>query len=85
MEVAHPISSLMFFTLFAGFGMALLLLAGFLMRASNRHAADVALLGNDGHRAPSVGTEGALPEIIGVVLIAVLAMAALALGHKFGV
>jgi hypothetical protein len=69
--------TLMFMTLIAGAGLGLLQLFWFMQRRSNRQAAEAALTGG---RSPS--DHGALPEIGGVAVIAVVAMSLLAVGYN---
>jgi hypothetical protein len=69
--------TLMFMTLTAGAGLGLLQLLWFMQKRSNRQAAEAALTGGG-----SRSDHGALPEIAGVAVIAVVAMSLLAVGYN---
>jgi hypothetical protein len=74
-----PISWLMFFTLAAGIAVAGGFFLSFLRSRHNREIAATALEG-DG-RSRGVEPSGALPELIGLLAIAVIAMVLLTLGY----
>ncbi len=80
MQGEQPISWLMFFTLAAGIAVAAIGFVSFLRSSHNRRIAAVALEG-DG-RGQGIAPSGALPELIGVFIAAVLAMGLLTLGYQ---
>lgn len=77
----EPISWLMFFT----FAATIFIIAGsciyFLRSRRNREIAGAALAGAD-HPRVNKGTDGALPDLLGITLFAVIAMALLTVGFK---
>lgn len=77
MNGEQPIAWLMFFTLAAGVVIAGGALLFFLRSRHNRHVAERTLVGTGGGPA----TDGALPEILGVLAIALVAMGLLWLGY----
>ncbi len=76
----QPVSWLMFFTLAAAIMVAGFAFIGFLRSQRNRDIASNALAKdkNDGRVAP----HGALPELVGVAVIGVVAMGLLAVGYS---
>jgi len=68
--------ALMFMTLCAAVGFAVLQLFWFMHRRSNRQIAQPALTGTDSPSDP-----GALPELAGVGIVALIAMALLVVGY----
>lgn len=79
--------SLIFMTLIAGAGFALLQLLLSLQRRSTRAAVSDALVGDEAH-AQSHGPkglvpDGALPELLAVVAIAAVAMGLLTFGYLY--
>lgn len=76
----QSISWLMFFTLAAGIVVAGFAFLAFLRSQRNRDVAQHALVqgGNQGHAAP----QGALPELAGVAVIGLIAMALLVTGYS---
>ena len=77
----QPISWLMFFT----FAATIFIIAGgfiyFLQSRRNRDIASEALAGTD-HPRVNKGTDGALPDLLGIALFAFIAMGLLTLGFK---
>lgn len=80
MSTNSLIPSLIFMTLFAGLGFALVQFLASLRRRSNRVAASDALLGDNTSSRQAV-PDGALPELLSGVGIAVIAMALLGFGY----
>lgn len=80
MNAEHPITWLVFFTLSAGIVVAGGAFLYFLRSRHNRFLADVALMGR-GQSGTGAAPDGALPEIIGLLAIALVAMALLGLGY----
>lgn len=82
MPESNPITWLTFFTLVAG----LLVAAGgflyFLSSRHNRYRAEQALLGT-GTRTSGSTPDGALPELLGILILAVGAMALLTAGYTY--
>ncbi len=76
----QPIAWLMFFTLSAGVAIAGGALLYFLRSRYNRAVAGHALIGED-KSTPGPTTDGALPEILGVLALAVMVMGLLLLGY----
>jgi hypothetical protein len=79
MSLQAMIPSLIFMTLCAGVGFALVQFLLFVQRRSNRAAASDTLLGSS-----SRGTvpDGALPELLSIGAVAVIAMVLLTAGYK---
>ena len=75
------LANLMFMTLLAAALIGLAQFAWFLRRSRNRVVASDALMGTDGRGARSVPPDGALPEIVGIASIAILAMVLLIYGY----
>ena len=77
----RPISWLMFFT----FAATIFAIAGgfiyFLQSRRNREIAEDALAGSD-HPRVNKGSDGALPDLIGITLFAFIAMGLLTVGFK---
>ena len=77
----QPISWLMFFT----FAATIFIIAGafiyFLQSRRNREIAEQALAGSNDPRVNKVA-DGALPDLLGIVLFAAIAMGLLAVGFK---
>ena len=80
MDGDHPIALLMFFTLIAGVVIGSGSFIYFLRRRYNRYLAEEALIGRDGHSG-TTAPDGALPEIIGLLAIALVVMGLLFLGY----
>jgi hypothetical protein len=81
MSTSSFIPALIFMTLFAGLGFALFSFLSSLQRRSNRIAASDVLLGEDHPRSQGIVPNGALPELLSVVGIAVVAMGLLTYGY----
>lgn len=81
MDGDHPISLLMFFTLAAGVVVGGGAFAYFLRHRHNRYIAGQALAG-DGHDHRGIAPDGALPEIIGILVVALVIMGLLLLGYQ---
>ncbi len=81
MEAGHPVTWLMFFTLASGVVIAGGAFLYFLRRGQNRYSAEQALLGEGQHRE-GPAPDGALPELIGILAIALVAMGLLTLGYS---
>src|ERR1700761_2979237 len=75
-----PISWLMFVTLAAGVTVAAGFFISFLRSRHNREIAAVALEGNGKSRG--VEPSGALPELVGLLVVAIVAMALLGFGYR---
>ena len=79
---SNPISWLTFFTLAGGF----VIIAGaflyFLRSRENRYRAEAALVGTE-NPSSSPTPDGALPELIGVLVLALIVMGLLALGYSY--
>lgn len=77
----QPVSWLMFFT----FAATIFIIAGaciyFLRSRRNREIAAGALAGGD-HPRVDKGTDGALPDLLGITLFAFIAMALLTIGFR---
>ena len=77
----QPVSWLMFFT----FAATIFIIAGaciyFLRSRRNREISAEALAGGD-HPRVDKGTDGALPDLLGITLFAFIAMALLTVGFK---
>ena len=77
----QPVSWLMFFT----FAATIFIIAGaciyFLRSRRNREIASGALVGGN-HPRVNKGADGALPDLLGITLFAVIAMALLTIGFK---
>jgi hypothetical protein len=77
----QPVSWLMFFT----FAATIFIIAGaciyFLRSRRNREIAADALAGGD-HPRVNKGTDGALPDLLGITLFAFIAMALLTIGFR---
>lgn len=80
MSGEHPITWLVFFTLSAGIVVVGVAFLYFLRSRHNRFLASVALVGK-GQSGAGPAPDGALPEIIGLLVIALVAMALLWLGY----
>lgn len=80
MSGEHPIAWLMFFTLAAGVVIAGGGLMLFLRSRHNRHVAERTLVGTDG-AGHGPAPDGALPELLGLLAVAAVAMALLLLGY----
>lgn len=76
-----PISWLMFFTLVAGL---FVIVGGFLQFIRSQRNRDIAAetLTGDGSRSPGMTANGALPDLLGLGLLAAIAMGLLALGYS---
>jgi hypothetical protein len=81
MQGDQPISWLMFFTLGAGIFVAAGLFLNFLRSRHNREIAALALEGN-GRGGPSIAPSGALPELAGLLVVALIAMGLLTAGYE---
>jgi hypothetical protein len=76
----EPVVWLTFFTLAAGIVVAGAALLYFLRSRHNRFLAERTLVGDGGHHAGSA-PDGVLPELIGILAIALVAMGLLLLGY----
>jgi hypothetical protein len=79
MSLQSMIPSLMFMTLFAGAGIAVVMFLSFLRRRSNRVAAEDTLIGSTSRGSVP---DGALPELLTIVGVAVVAMGLLTFGYS---
>lgn len=83
MQGDHPISWLMFFTLAAALFVACGLFLSFLRSRNNREIAAHSLAGQgEENRGPAVTRAGAGPELIGLFVIALIAMGLLTAGYS---
>lgn len=84
MSLQGMIPSLIFMTLFAGAGFALVQFLLSLQRRSNRVAASDTLIGDSSHTTVHNGKvpEGALPELLSLLGVAVVAMGLLTFAYK---
>src|ERR1700749_5146995 len=80
MQGDQPISWLMFFTLGAGIVVAAGLFLNFLRSRHNREIAALALEGNG--RGQGMAPSGALPELAGFLVVALIAMGLLTAGYQ---
>lgn len=76
-----PISWLMFFTLVAGLFVIVGGFLQFLRSQRNREIAAETLTG-DGSKSPAMTANGALPDLLGLGMLAAIAMGLLALGYS---
>lgn len=77
----QPVSWLMFFTFAATIVIIASAFIYFLRSQRNRDIAANALAGSD-HPRVNKGTDGALPDLLGIALFAFIAMALLTIGFK---
>jgi hypothetical protein len=76
----QPISWLMFFTLAAGLVIVAFVFLNFIKSRSNREVAEDTLTGNG--RSHGAARDGALPELLGLTAVALIAMGLLTIGQN---
>lgn len=82
MPESNPITWLTFFTLVAGLVVAAGGFLYFLSSRHNRYRAEQALLGT-GTRTSGSTPDGALPELLGILVLAMAVMAMLTAGYTY--